>query len=127
MSAPVIHSLSWITHTTHLLKPDQNFIPVHSDFSDLESQISRYLDKPEQTLAIAKNSIETFRDRYLTPSAQVCYWRELFYAWATVSPDPQLWTDDGLLKGIPFETFALVVKDDYGKACSWVKKKLKKC
>jgi hypothetical protein len=54
-----------------------------------------------------------FRDRYLTPAAQACYWRKLFNAWATVGFEPELYRTvkdkQGKVwrksRGTPFETF----------------------
>lgn len=40
---------------------------------------------------IADNSVETFRERYLTPAAEACYWRKLIKAWRAVSFEPELY------------------------------------
>jgi hypothetical protein len=71
------------------------------------------LGNPKKAKQIADNSARIFRDRYLTPAAQACYWRKLFRAWASISFEPELYetvTDhDGRsrqkLRGTPFETF----------------------
>ena len=44
------------------------------------------LDDPASAERIANNSVTTFRDRYLTPAAESCYWRELLNRWTAVSP-----------------------------------------
>ena len=67
------------------------------------------MSDPERAMAIANNSVATFRDRYLTPAAQACYWRQLIRSWAEVSFQPEGWeVVDGKRKvrGVPFETFA---------------------
>jgi len=68
----------------------------------------------DEAQRIADNAVRTFRDRYLTPAAQACYWRKLFNAWSTVSFEPELYRtvkDDvtGRIRrksrGTPFESF----------------------
>jgi len=70
--------------------PEQNIIPVHSNWDDLESKIKLYTENTEEAQRIADNAVATFRDRYLTPAAETCYWRKLFHGWASVAwePDP---------------------------------------
>jgi len=36
-----------------------------------------YLNHTEEAERIAKNSVRTFRERYLTTAAEACYWRAL--------------------------------------------------
>ena len=43
------------------------------------------LQDPEAAERIADNNVRTFRERYLTPAAEACYWRALWEGWATVS------------------------------------------
>jgi hypothetical protein len=93
--------------------PKQNVVKVERDFSDLGRKMVHYVKQQQDAEAIAKRSATVFRDRYLTPAAQACYWRRLFQAWATVSFEPQLYRtikdDLGKVRrksrGIPFETF----------------------
>lgn len=93
--------------------PHQNVIEVARDFSDLDRKISHNIKKPKEAQRIAQNSAAMFRDRYLTPAAQACYWRKLFKGWASVSFEPELYrtTRDSYGKvrrtsrGTPFETF----------------------
>lgn len=92
-SAIFIHPLSWHTHLYHLLAPDgekQNYVPVQADWADLPGKMDELLAVPEKARLIADNAAATFRDRYLTPAAQTCYWRRLFKRWADVAwtPDP---------------------------------------
>jgi len=79
--------------------PDQNFVEVKEDFSNLESNILELLDDPEKSQRIAQNSVDTFRDRFLTPAAQACYWRQLILGWAEVSFVPEVLMADGTSTG----------------------------
>ena len=71
------------------------------------------LNNPSKSEQIADNSARTFRDRYLTPAAQACYWRQLIRTWATVSFEPELFhkvkAKDGSyrkeVRGKSFETW----------------------
>lgn len=89
------------------------------DFSDLDQKMQYLLSHPEHGQSVAGRSVATFRDRYLTPAAQACYWRELFHAWRSVSFEPELWEEVHSLnkagdvsstairpRGTPYETFA---------------------
>lgn len=72
-----------------------------------------YLKHPKEAKQIAENSAKVFRDRYLTPAAQACYWRKLFNGWASVSFEPELYMKvmghDGKMRqrvrGTTFETY----------------------
>ncbi len=109
--------------------PRQNFLRVEKDFSDLETQLAHLRARPEQAARIASNGVEIFRDRYLTPAAQSCYWRKLIRGYGSVSFKPLLYesafkngTDDeaatsnssgvskvvGRLRGTPFETYVVL-------------------
>jgi len=88
----------------------QNFVEVEKDFSNLEEKILELLRDPYRAQLIAQNGVETFRDRYLTPAAQACYWRRLITGWADVSFTPEAGKigEDGIphkVRGVPFETF----------------------
>lgn len=113
-SVIVAHPMGWITHYSHLMKRnglDQNYLEVKRDWSDLESQI-RYLEDDDALAErIANNSVHTFRDRYLTHAAEVCYWRRLFKGWAEVSFEPTFYdiSADGTRtwRGVPYESYIL--------------------
>lgn len=64
---------------------------VERNFSDLEQKIQALLSDKDQAKRIADNGAAIFRDRYLTPAAQACYWRYMFNAWADISFDPEGW------------------------------------
>lgn len=93
--------------------PGQNIIEVERDFSDLGKKMKHYLKHQDESEDIARKSAAMFRDRYLTPAAQACYWRQMFRAWASVSFTPELYhtvrDDFGRVRrksrGQPFETF----------------------
>lgn len=112
-SVAVAHELVWkeahhgaLVATGH----DANFVQVKRDFSDLENKIHYLIEHPKVAERIANNSVETFRDRYLTSAAEGCYWRELIRAYGSVCDfEPNLYTDS---KGknpraVPFESFVL--------------------
>ncbi|KAF2399558.1 hypothetical protein EJ06DRAFT_511716 [Trichodelitschia bisporula] len=86
-SVSIIHDPEWIEPHTHLLVPegtDQNFLPVDPNFTNLDNSIRSLLAHPHDAQRIADNAVATFRDRYLTPAAQACYWRRLFWGWSQV-------------------------------------------
>ena len=92
---------------------------VAADFSDLDAAMQKLLADDEMARRIASNSAKTFRDRYLTPAAQVCYWRRMFHTWAQVSSfEPQLYRkvkEKGRtvreLRGTPYESFVADLYD----------------
>lgn len=95
------HKLAWIEHFHHLMIPSglgQNYINLKRDFSDLRSTMRRLLQSTHlETTArgIADNARATFREKYLTPAANACYWRALIRGWASVQGfEPQIWIDE---------------------------------
>ncbi len=111
----VAHKLEWKeAHHAALQSsgPDANFVEVERDFSDLEQKIQHLIERPEEALRIAENGVRTFRDRYLTPAAEACYWRRMIVAWRSVSFEPQLYegSDFRTWRGVPFESFVLMGK-----------------
>lgn len=92
-----MHKSEWIELHTHLMipfGPKQNFVLVERDFSDLETKMNELLRRPKDAERIAAEGIKVFRDRYLTPAAQACYWRRLFTAWRGVMGfEVELWMD----------------------------------
>lgn len=67
------------------------------------------LAHPEKAKRIADNSVAVFRERYLTPAAEACYWRVLVRRWKEVLGwEPELFEEGkkGRRKrGVRFETF----------------------
>ena len=113
-SVILIHKLQYIQHHHYLLVstgPLQNFVQVERDFSDLPEQMSNLLDHPDQAQRIADNSVNTFRERYLTPAADACYWRALWRGYAQASKPAEHWVQraDGTRerRGLRYETFLL--------------------
>ncbi|KAK2804030.1 hypothetical protein FQN51_002560 [Onygenales sp. PD_10] len=110
----IAHQLTWReAHHAALVAtgPDANYVKVQRDFSDLEKKINYLLDNPDVAEKIAENSIKTFRDLYLTPAAEACYWRELVHAYASMCDfEPVLYQDsmdNNNIRGFPFESFVL--------------------
>lgn len=92
--------------------PDQNVVLVKRDFSNLKSAMGRLLQRDEEVKRIAQNSVQTFRETYLTPAAQICYWRRMITVWAkTCKFEPRLYVEEdqaGRLekaRGTPYESF----------------------
>lgn len=90
--------------------PDQNYVKVKRDFSDLEEKMQDLIANDREAQRIANNNVKTFRERYLTPAAEACYWRSLIRGWGAVSFEPEFWTTkDGkpTWRGVPWESYAL--------------------
>lgn len=117
MSVVVAHRMDWIQHHHPLLDSTQgsrtqNYVEVARNFEDLEEKINWLQAHDAQSKKIASNSVKTFRERYLTPAAEVCYWRRLVPGWASVmSFEPEFFKvhDDGnnVWRGLPIESFLL--------------------
>lgn len=93
-SVPVIHKLDWMAHLYHLLipdGPDQNYLPVERDFSDLERKVTHLLDHPDEAQRIADNAVKMFRSRYTTMAAESCYWRRMVKGWSEVAFEPEIY------------------------------------
>lgn len=129
-SVVLSHELRWVEHFHHLLRhsgPDQNYVRLKRDFSDLPKTMANLLKPKSMQFAedIASNARATFRTRYLTPAAGACYWRALIRGWASVQGfEPQLWVESEepdwakdwgkgtkvkrKMRGTPFESFAIM-------------------
>lgn len=119
-SVVVSHRLTWRTHAMHLMRstpgPQQNFVEVQPDYTDLGEKMAWLLADDKRAERIADNSARVFRDRYLSPAAEVCYWRKLFRAWASVSEEAWPWVErNGTTeyKGVPVEDYFLMHKLDW--------------
>lgn len=110
-SVYVTHTPKWLKTITYPLEadgPEQNFVQVKEDWSDLEQKVTEVLENPSMADRIAKKGVEVFRDRYLTPAAEACYWRALIRGYGSVSFEPDLYEKDGTtLRGVPFESVAV--------------------
>ncbi|KAI9367837.1 glycosyl transferase family 90-domain-containing protein [Aspergillus egyptiacus] len=115
-SVVVSHKLQWLeAHHGALIAsgPEANFVEVERDFSDLERKIEFLLDNPAAAERIAENAVRTFRDRYLTPAAESCYWRHLVRRYAEASAfEPVLFEErkgmGRVARGVSFESWALM-------------------
>ncbi|RYN32943.1 hypothetical protein AA0112_g5836 [Alternaria arborescens] len=113
-SALITHPLEWQEFHTHLMRlagPEVNYIEASENFGNLESAMEYYRAHDNEAEEIAKNSYETFTRRYLTPAAVTCYWRRLFWSWASVQGyEPQLYVPDKdgnlVMRGTPWTAFA---------------------
>ena len=108
----VSHKLDWIeAHHGALVSggPEQNYVEIRRDWSNLEDEIMHLIEHPQLAEQIAENSVKTFRDQYLTPAAEACYWRMLIKGWGKVSFEPQFYKDakKTIWRGVPFESFVL--------------------
>jgi hypothetical protein len=114
-SVVVSHALEWReAHHAALVSsgPDANYIEVDRDWSDLSRKIDYLIDNPDVAERIANNAVRTFRDRYLTPAAESCYWRQLIRQYSAACDfEPVLFSTarDGktLPRGIPYDTWLL--------------------
>ncbi|KAI1325590.1 glycosyl transferase family 90-domain-containing protein [Xylariaceae sp. FL0255] len=69
----------------HYGPDDANAVFVSPDWSDLESTVRWLEDHPEVAKGIARRQRDMFvGEWYLSPAAEVCYWRALIRAWSSV-------------------------------------------
>ncbi|KAI9663023.1 MAG: hypothetical protein M1821_008070 [Bathelium mastoideum] len=96
-SVLLIPTLNYIAHFYPLFESEgahQNYVHVEHDFSDLDTKMNHYLEHPDEAARIAEEAKTTFRDRYLTPAAEACYYRRMYTAWAELQRwEPELWED----------------------------------
>lgn len=112
-SVIVAHKLQFIQHHHYLLVadgPNQNYVEVERDFSDLAEKMEPLVNDTEAAKRIANNSVTTFRERYLTPAAEACYWRSLFDGYAGVwNGTVEQWSDrKDRERGLRYESFVLL-------------------
>ncbi|KXT11753.1 hypothetical protein AC579_1650 [Pseudocercospora musae] len=131
-SVVLSHDLDWIEPYHHLMKssgPDQNYMHVKRDYSDMPKQMNK-LTQPKhfaESEVVADNAVATFRERYLTPAAEACYWRALIRGWGSMQAfKPKFWIEveeydkasrKNKLKrrprGAPFESYAIMEEVDW--------------
>ncbi|KAF9891508.1 hypothetical protein FE257_003975 [Aspergillus nanangensis] len=112
-SVIVAHKLQYIQHHHYLLVadgPNQNYVEVERDFSDLSEKMEPLLNDPSAAERIAGNSVRTFRERYLTKAAEACYWRMLFDGYRSVwNSSVPLWSEYyEQERGLRYESFVLL-------------------
>ncbi|KAJ5555792.1 hypothetical protein N7535_008224 [Penicillium sp. DV-2018c] len=114
-SVVISHPLQWReAHHAALVAsgPDANYVEVDQDWSDLPRKIDYLIDHPDTAERIANNAVRTFRDRYLTPAAESCYWRQLIRQYSAACDfEPVLFSTDKDGKtrprGVPYDTWML--------------------
>ncbi|KAL3497103.1 glycosyl transferase family 90-domain-containing protein [Aspergillus germanicus] len=113
-SVVISHELTWLeAHHGALIAegPDANYVRVSRDWSDLERKVEHLIDNPGVAERVASNAARTFRDRYLTPAAESCYWRYLIREYGRASGfEPVLEsTKKGKVvrRGVLFDTWVL--------------------
>ena len=112
-SVVVAHTMDWIQHHHPLMRssgPQQNYLEVERSFNDLEQKITWLEAHSKEAERIAANSVKTFRDQYLTPAAEVCYWRKVIHGWARVSFEPDFFkvvNGSSVWRGLPAESYLL--------------------
>lgn len=73
---------------------DQNIVETERDYSDLNDKMNELIQDPMTAERIASNGAKLFRDRYLTPAAEACYWRRMFRTWREVQGfEPRILAD----------------------------------
>ena len=115
-SVVVAHELHWReAHHAVLVHegPEANYVRVNRNFTDLEEKIQGLIANPAEAERIAENGVRMFRDRYLTPAAEACYWRELVRAYGGMcnfEPVLEMMDENSgkmARRGVPFESFTL--------------------
>ncbi|EMR72046.1 putative duf821 domain-containing protein [Eutypa lata UCREL1] len=120
-SVPVIHDLEYVAHYYPLLKdngPHQNYVKVKRDWTDLDETMTTLVRDQDKSRRIAAESVRIFRDRYLTPAAEACYWRKMFHTWKSVMAfEPQRYDtfENGtkVRRGVSWERFAFRQKASF--------------
>ncbi|CAI7594111.1 unnamed protein product [Penicillium bialowiezense] len=115
-SVMISHALEWReAHHAALISsgPDANYVEVDREWNDLSRKIDYLIDNPQIAERIANNAVRTFRDRYLTPAAESCYWRQLIRQYAAACDfEPVLFSTgrDGKTRAraVPYDTWILM-------------------
>ncbi|PYH47966.1 DUF821 domain protein [Aspergillus saccharolyticus JOP 1030-1] len=109
-SVVLSHPLRWAeAHHAALVKaphPEANYVEVAEGWKDLEVKMRWLIDHPEEAERIARNAVRVFRERYLTPAAEACYWRELVWGYAGVMGEDWQGLGKGR-RGTAFEDWVL--------------------
>jgi hypothetical protein len=110
-TAPPPHNPRW---PDSYLPSEANVIFVSPDWSDLQQTIEWLRAHPKIAEDIASRQRESAVEQgYLSPAAEVCYWRSLIRGWSSVAKVEEeewgKWEREGGTngEGIRFESFAL--------------------
>ncbi|PQE33648.1 hypothetical protein CJF32_00008657 [Rutstroemia sp. NJR-2017a WRK4] len=114
-SVIVAHKLEWMEFFHPMMKkdgPEQNYVEVDRNFNNLEKKMKELVEKKGEVEAIADRSVKVFRERYLTPAAEACYWRKLIWGWREVMGfEVEFFNITGSgekkWRGVPVESFML--------------------
>jgi len=92
---------------------DFNCVQVEDDWSDLEEKISFLEEHPSIKQMIADNAVTQFRERYVTPAAEACFWRALINGYASVLESPPDMYEENekgeiVMRGLAFESFIVM-------------------
>lgn len=115
-SVVLVQPLKYTTHLYHLLNaegPEQNYVPVSSDWTNLPEKVEALEADSEQAESIARNAASLFRDRYATPAAQTCYFRRLFRTWREVSFEPEPYELVRSADGVEMKTIRGMTYEEY--------------
>ncbi|KAJ9642031.1 hypothetical protein H2199_005246 [Coniosporium tulheliwenetii] len=123
-SVVVAHKMNFVEPYHHLLDSSrgegQNIVRFKDrDFKQLQETMEYYLARPLEAQRIADNSARVFRERYLTPAAEACYWRALFRGWAQVQGfevefyRPEEHGKKRKPRGVPFESYVIMEAVDW--------------
>ncbi|KAF7549905.1 hypothetical protein G7046_g8188 [Stylonectria norvegica] len=87
---------------------EANMVFVSPDWSDLEATVQWLEQHPDIAAGIARRQRALYAENgYLSPAAEVCYWRALIRGWSKVAkPVGQEWH----VEGMSFEEFVVVQK-----------------
>ncbi|KAF2171266.1 hypothetical protein M409DRAFT_50730 [Zasmidium cellare ATCC 36951] len=103
-------SLKWTTSHTHLLQPtgpEQNYLEVSDDWSDVRAKIRHLQSWDTLGERIARNGARAWRERWATPAAEVCEWRRLMRGWREGMGFEVEFYDEGRERGVLWERFVL--------------------
>jgi hypothetical protein len=108
-SVVITHENEWLQHFHHLINfegADQNMIKVRGpSFEGIVETVEFLQEDADFAKKVVKNSLATFRDRYLSPAATECYWRELLFQWGKLIP----WNVN-VADSVTYEDFILMDK-----------------
>ncbi|OCL01750.1 hypothetical protein AOQ84DRAFT_306094 [Glonium stellatum] len=83
---PSVESDGGLASSSSYIPADANIVFVAPDWSDLKATITYLRAQPEIAKSIAQRQRQLMVGKgYLSPAAEVCYWRALISGWSTVT------------------------------------------